>query len=414
MSLIDGVLALLSGIESDAIAVHEERCISVRNRNADCLRCVEACTSGALSLRGNELVVEPERCIGCGTCATACPTCAIELRNPTDEELTAQLKRSIVATKGHPVIVCETALAAAGVANADAADACVVPCLGRIDESALVGLAAYRAFDATLACGSCETCPHAPGGALAREVAASAKNLLAAFGSSLSIEVMERVPERVLALRSGASARGRGRGRSCEVRDADGGMGRREFFKSAKDASTRAAGAAVAEGLGAADSAPEPVHVAYRKVGPDGTLSHFVPTRRVRLYNYLRHVGDGRPVADEVETRVIGAVSIDAEKCSSCRMCAVFCPTGAIKKIDEGGVFGIVHRPSACMQCRLCERICPKQAITVSGLVPIRQFMGKEAVCFSMKRPTWTPNKPESMYNKVHSILGEDLEMCMF
>ena len=127
MSLIDGVLALLSGIESDAIAVHEERCISVRNRNADCLRCVEACTSGALSLRGNELVVEPERCIGCGTCATACPTCAIELRNPTDEELTAQLKRSIVATKGHPVIVCETALAAAGVANADAVDACVVP-----------------------------------------------------------------------------------------------------------------------------------------------------------------------------------------------------------------------------------------------------------------------------------------------
>ncbi|WP_449314634.1 4Fe-4S binding protein, partial [Rubneribacter sp.] len=171
MSLIDGVLALLGGIENDAIAVHEERCISVRNRNADCLRCAEACTSGALSLRSNELVVEPGRCIGCGTCATACPTCAIELRNPTDEELTAQLKRSIVATKGHPVIVCETALEAAGVASADAADACVVPCLGRIDESALVGLAAYRAFDATLACGSCETCPHAPGGALAREVA---------------------------------------------------------------------------------------------------------------------------------------------------------------------------------------------------------------------------------------------------
>ena len=42
MSLINGLLALLGEIESDAIAVHEERCISVRNRNADCLRCVEA------------------------------------------------------------------------------------------------------------------------------------------------------------------------------------------------------------------------------------------------------------------------------------------------------------------------------------------------------------------------------------
>ena len=66
------------------------------------------------------------------------------------------------------------------------------------------------------------------------------------------------------------------------------------------------------------------------------------------------------------------------------------------------------------MQCRLCERICPEQVVKVSGRVPIRQFMGKEAVCFSMKRPTWTPNKPSSMYDKVHSVIGDDLEMCMF
>lgn len=400
MSLINGLLALLGEIESDAIAVHEERCISVRNRNADCLRCVEACTSGALAYRDNELLVEPERCIGCGTCATACPTCAIELRNPTDAELTAQLKHSIVATKGHPVIVCETALEAADIAADNASAACVVPCLGRMDESALVGLAAYRAFDATLACGSCETCRHAPGGALMRDVVEGSRNLLEAFGSSMPVDVVECVPERVLA--PGASGGSHGQGGD--------GVGRRDFFRSAKDASTRAAGAAVAEELGMAEA--EPVPAAYRKVEADGTLSHFVPTRRVRLYNYLQHIG--QPEADEVETRVIGAVSIDADRCSSCRMCAVFCPTGAIKKLDEDGVFGIVHRPSACMQCRLCERICPEQAITVSGRVPIKQFMGKEAVCFAMKRPTWTPNKPSSMYDKLHSTLGEDLEMCMF
>ena len=73
MSLINGLLALLGEIESDAIAVHEERCISVRNRNADCLRCVEACTSARWRTARAKLLVEPERCIGCGTCATACP-----------------------------------------------------------------------------------------------------------------------------------------------------------------------------------------------------------------------------------------------------------------------------------------------------------------------------------------------------
>ena len=54
-----------------------------------------------------------------------------------------------------------------------------------MDESALVGLAAYRAFDATLALRFGETCPHAPGGALVREVVEGARNLLEAFRSSI-------------------------------------------------------------------------------------------------------------------------------------------------------------------------------------------------------------------------------------
>ena len=396
MSLVDGLLAMLGAIESDALAVHEERCISVRNRNAHCLRCAEACTSGAITYRDNDLHVEPDNCIGCGTCATACPTCAIEIRKPTDEELTAAVKRSIVATKGHPVIACETVVRAAealsdasrgrkgrrgaGVPIPDAAQIVEVPCLGRVDESLLAGIAAYRAFDATLVCGECETCQHAPGGKLVREVAVSATGLLAAFGSA------------------GAAAAG--------------GVSRRDFLSAAKDTTKQAATTAVSQELGAHLGEQEPVPVAYRKVGKDGTLSHFVPSRRVRLYNYLQHVG--QPVADEVESRVIGAVSIDTEKCSSCRMCAVFCPTGAIKKLDEGDVFGIMHRPSACMQCRLCERICPEEAITVSAAVPIKQFMGKEAVCFAMEKPTWEPNRPSSMYDKLHMRLGKDLEMCMF
>ena len=70
---------------------------------------MRACTSGALELTDGELAVHPEKCIGCGTCAAACPTSAIEERTPTDAELTGALKRSIVATKGHPVIACEKA-----------------------------------------------------------------------------------------------------------------------------------------------------------------------------------------------------------------------------------------------------------------------------------------------------------------
>lgn len=423
MSLIDTIIAMLGAIESDAIAVHDERCISVRNRNADCLRCVESCTSGALAYRVGEIAVEPDRCIGCGTCATACPTCAIELRNPTDDELTKQVKRAIAASKGHPVFACATALRAAeaqaeqvrggklgnrsqqATLPCDEAHIVETPCLGRLDESLLVGLAAYRATDATLVCGDCVSCAHAPGGALVRTVVDGARNLLAAFGSDFSLEFADELPQREASVQASARAQG--------VAQAVDGAARRAAFKSAKDASVHAVTTAVSHEVSAlAGNGAEPTPPAYRKVGKDGMLSHFVPTRRVRLYNYLKQVG--QPIVAEVETRVIGSVAIDTEKCRSCRMCAVFCPTGALAKFDEDGAWGIVHRPSACMQCRLCERLCPEDAVAVSGLVPIDQFMGKQAVCYAMKKPTWEPNKPASMYGKVHTVLGDDLEMCMF
>lgn len=430
MSFLDGLLTMLGSIESDAISVHKERCISVRNRNARCMRCVEACTSGALAYEQGALAVHPERCIGCGTCATACPTCAIEICDPTDEELTARVKRSIAATKGHPVVACSKA-AARVRAELDGAPSgarlfgrsgrnrlCVdearmveVPCLGRVDESVLVGMAAYRSYDVTLVCGQCDTCEHAPGGSLVREVLQGSRNLLDAFGSDMPVRLGQDMPPHVIDKAAEVEAR-----LSASGGKAGGGVSRRDFLRGAKDsaatAAVEAATSAVAEGLGAA--APASQAGAFQKVGKDGSLSHFVPSRRTRLYNYLRHVGDGTPVAETVATRIIGSVSINADACSSCRMCAVFCPTGALKKVDEKGSFGIVHRPSACVQCRLCEGICPQHAITVSGNVPIRQFLGKEAVRYGMKEPEWVPNKPTSMYDKVHSVLGPDLEMCMF
>ena len=50
----------------------------------------------------------------------------------------------------------------------------------------------------------------------------------------------------------------------------------------------------------------------------------------------------------------------------------------------------------------------------MSDTVPAAQFMGREAVVIAMEKPAWEPNRPDSMYNKIHTVIGEDLEMCMF
>lgn len=448
MAFLDSLINLLSSIESDKIAVHDERCVVMRNRNVECLRCVRACTSGALELTDGELSVHPEKCIGCGTCAAACPTSAIEVRTPTDAELTSALKHSIVATKGHPVIACEKAVRAARKQHEDAArlqgwrgalglkakDAPAldeamlveVPCLGRVDESLIAAMGAYRSLDGTLVCAHCEGCEHEPGGLQVMDVIESAEALMSAFGSSFSVEFTDEMPSRLTTTESALAARAERaaekaataqaaqEGADSPATEAPADPGRRAFLASAKEASTSLAAEAMADGLGLTDDAPapEPVSPRYRKVNAQGTLSRFVPTRRTLLYNYLNRLGE--PATDAVKNRVIGRVLIDTDVCSSCRMCAVFCPTGALDRAEDGDFWGLVHRPSACVQCRSCESLCPKGAITVDDTVPMDQFMGREAVLFSMEKPTWQANKPDSMYNKIHSILGEDLEMCMF
>ncbi len=72
----------------------------------------------------------------------------------------------------------------------------------------------------------------------------------------------------------------------------------------------------------------------------DGTLPHFIPDRRERLLDALAQLGSLR--GGKLETRLWGAVVIDGTKCVSCRMCATFCPTGAIAKFDDAdGTLGV-------------------------------------------------------------------------
>ena len=75
-----------ASMRADAIRVRQDRCAKVRNRNVACLKCAEACTSGCISIVDDELVIDSDKCVGCGTCATVCPTCALESVNPTDAE----------------------------------------------------------------------------------------------------------------------------------------------------------------------------------------------------------------------------------------------------------------------------------------------------------------------------------------
>ena len=101
------LMSRFSDLETSEITIHTERCVVVRNRNASCRRCAIACTSGAISLNTNELAIDPEKCVGCGTCATVCPTADLEARNQTDSEL-LQCAAAIFREPQDTMIACKT------------------------------------------------------------------------------------------------------------------------------------------------------------------------------------------------------------------------------------------------------------------------------------------------------------------
>lgn len=129
---------------------------------------------------------------------------------------------------------------------------------------------------------------------------------------------------------------------------------------------TGAAGGADGE---AAEASPR-----YTKVMADGTLPHFIPDRRERLLDALAELGE--PADVMVDTRLWGHVVIDPAACTSCQMCATFCPTGALRKFqDPDGTFSVEHGPADCAKCRLCANICPAGAIEISEEVFARDLL---------------------------------------
>ncbi len=348
-------------MDSPRLAVHAERCLQVRHKNAECLRCTDVCTTGALS-RGEEgFIVAPEKCIGCGTCASVCPTCCLEAKNPTDEALTNAVAHAAKQGEGRVALACEQAVVIAtagqdGAASLAAGGAPVVQvvCLGRADESLIVEAAARGVQSISLIHGACETCAHASGGKLCEEICQSAQSLLDAAASPLKLA---RVAAKDIA------------------------------WTTTLNSEAGAPSEQSAAPVRATTTQEEPV---FAHVQKDGTLPHVVPPRRLRLYNSLKRMHAS--ATPEITTRLWGQVTINTELCRSCRMCTVFCPTGALSRYTaKDGGFGVEHRSTLCVQCRLCETICPEQAITLANTVSLAEFMSGEKFRFEMQPLGWEP-----------------------
>ena len=413
------MINLIDEMNSPLLAVEPQRCVLVRHRNGECLCCTAVCTTGAISLGEEGIVVSPEKCIGCGTCASACPTGCLTAANPTDEELFGAVEAALAENEGRVAIACERAFAMASGnrmkrdscdatapsfvpgkiagATSDGRPLVGVVCLGRVDESLLVEATARGARSIQLISGPCESCPHRCGGALSDEIIVSAETLLAALGTPSPIDRIRLQhasdTREILRLRPTASAQ-----------DDTNAVNAATVADASEDCLSES-GYPVAPPTG--ESQQDSREPQFAHVQADGTLPHFVPERRLRLFNSLKALGT--PAAPTVTTRLWGQVTIDTELCRSCRMCTVFCPTGALTRFDAANdAFGVEHRSSLCMQCRLCETICPEQAITVAEEVSADEFLSGKKFRFTMQPIGWNPGAEDSIASRMARFIKVD------
>ena len=343
------MLGVFDGIASDVLKAFPYRCAVMRNRKASCTKCADACTTGAISITQDEVSVDSDLCVGCGTCATVCPTCALEANNPNDAVLATTALDALIAARGVGVVMCDHAWERYA-ACVDPQRATRVRCLGRVDESVCVSLVAAGADRVVLVHGACDTCERSVGKQTYELVAATAGELLGAWRSDVRVELTDKLPREAMLDEGEKSAftqslpydenRRRllsetGRSMLCALSDAV----TPEALKSDEPE-------VVCDESGRAQAAR------FMKTMKDGTLPHFIPDRRERLLDALAELGEPENVT--LDTRLWGRVVIDASKCRTCYGCATFCPTGAITKWKDETGEGVDHSPADCVKCRCC------------------------------------------------------------
>ena len=74
-----------------------EQCAHARNRIEGCSNCIDLCSTGAITPKGDGVYVEPHLCMGCGACASSCPSGAMRYAYPSVPELGLRIKTMLAA-----------------------------------------------------------------------------------------------------------------------------------------------------------------------------------------------------------------------------------------------------------------------------------------------------------------------------
>lgn len=329
--------------------VQADACLNARHKAAGCRLCAEVCPVEAITLLGpgsstpprpSQPHLDPHRCLGCGLCLPACPTDVFTQPDPPETKL-AQTVASLpdralsLVCPLHPVPGLTAAPVTAVVRHKR--------CLASLSPATLISLSDGGRRPIWLDDTACGDCPIGRVQPAISRVAAAANVLLQAFGCSPAIRTHLDQPGGL-----------NGDPLSLPLIEGDRRqVSRRGFFKTLGVVSRAVTN-------GSEDRPPRP----KGRVPVSERLPQQVPASRQRLLEQLASLGS--PGDEDIDTAnfPLTGVTIETGACSACRLCARFCPTGALRFVSDDDRFGLSFKPSLCLDCGICAVACPENAVS--------------------------------------------------
>jgi ferredoxin len=358
-------------------------CAHSRSEKPGCNQCIDVCSTAAIRADGDHVFVEPHLCMGCGACATVCPSGAMSYAYPSVPDFGRRL-RTLLAT----------------YANAGGRDACL-----------LLHAEDGRRVIARLA--------RAGRGLPARVIPIEVHHV-ASVGLDAWLAALAHGASQVAVLATGAeapeyrAALERQMGYADTIAQALGYQGTHFRVLDASDT------AAFETALWS-----WPAALGVR------VAATFAPTadKRTTAAFAIEHLARHAPVPQREIALPAGApfgtIAVDAERCTMCLACVGACPVGAILDTQEKPALRFVE--SKCVQCGLCATTCPESAISLTPRLNLAagarepRVVNEAAIfqCIVCGKPMGTAKMVGAMLDRLsgHSMFAapgalERLKMC--